>query len=566
MKRAALLVAALIVLGGCTDKGSKPGESSGKAGGESGCSEAAVAGGVNSLPAPPGEEPEYGDMLVRRLDAEPATLNPLTATDAYEQRINSFVMESLLGTDLATGEPEPALAESWEVGDDKVTFTFHMRKNATFHDGTPVTADDVIYSMDRIMDTRVDAPVLRSYYVDCESYEKLDDYTVRVKWKKPYFLALEWAGGAPVMPRHVLDDGTDFNKHPFGRHPVGSGPYKFAEWQTGQKILLERYDGYWGEKPYVDRIYWKIITGDEVALRVMKKGELDFIPRLSPTQWMMQTSSREFLDRFNKLYYDYPTYNYIGWNQRNPLFQDKRVRQSLTMLLNREAVRREIYHCLATIATGPFFPKNGYFDPGIEPWPYDPARAKAQLIEAGWMDTDGDGIIDKDGVPFRFELSFTAGVPEWERLAIIYKEDLKKAGIDMQIRTLEWAVFAENVAQWKFDACAMSWALTSKPDSYQIWHSSQADIPGSSNHVGFKNEEVDRLIELNRAEFDKDKRIEYCRQIHRIMHEEQPYTFNMVRMELSVVDKRFHDVVPYPVRPIFKFDKWYVPKGMQKYQ
>jgi len=521
-------------------------------------------GGMRSAPAPEGEEPSRGGVLLWRMEAEPGTLNPLTATDLYEQVINSFILESLLSTDIKTGELEPGLAESWEVADDKVTFTFHMRKNATFHDGHPVTADDVIYTLDRIMDPKVDAPVLRSYYSGMESYEKLDDFTVRIKWKEPYFLALEFVGGVQALPRHILDDGTDFNTHPFGRRPVGSGPYRFVEWETGRKIRIERYEDYWGEEPYLDGIYWKIITEEEVALRVLKKGELDFIRRVPPSLWIRQ-NSKSFLQKFNKLYYDYPTYNYIGWNMRKPMFADKRVRQALTMLLNRPVIRKEVYHCLATIADGPFYPKFGYSDPSIEPWPYDPGRAKELLAEAGWKDTDGDGVLDREGEPFRFELSFTSGVPEWERLAVIYQQDLKKAGIDMKIRTFEWATFLQNVSQWKFDASALSWALPSKPDPYQVWHSSQADIVGSSNHVGYKNEEVDRLIELNRREFDEEKRKEYCRKIHRVLHEEQPYTFVMVRMELSVLDKRVRGVIPYPIRPVFEFDKWYIPETLRKH-
>jgi len=522
-------------------------------------------GGVTSVPTPPGETPGPGGTLIWRIGAEPGTLNPITATDAYEQLINSFILESLVGQDIKTGEIEPALAESWEVGEDKVTFTFHLRKDATFHDGHPVDADDVIHSMDLIMDPKVDAPVLRSYYSDMESYQKIDDHTVRIRWKKPYFLALEFAGGVPVMPKHIIDDGTDFNKHPYGRKPIGSGPYKFVKWDTGQRIVVEKNEDYWGDKPYLERIQWKIITGDEVALQVLKKGEIDFLQRLSPTLWVRRASSERFMEQFNKLYYDYPTYNYIGWNLRKPMFQDKRTRQALTMLLNREVIKKEVYHNLATIADGPFFPKNGYDDPNIESWPYDPERAKTLLAAVGWADHDNDGILDMDGKPFRFELSFTAGVAEWERLAIIWQEDMKKVGIDMRIRTFEWAVFAENVAQWKFDACAMSWALTSKPDPYQLWHSSQADVSGSSNHVGFKNDRVDALIELNRREYDAEVRKKYCREIHRIIHEEQPYTFNMVRKELSVVDKRVKNIHPYSIRPVFEFDKWYIPASMRKY-
>jgi peptide/nickel transport system substrate-binding protein len=369
----------------------------------------------------------------------------------------------------------------------------------------------------------------------------------------------------PIVPSHILDDGTDFNQHPYGRKPVGSGPYQFVEWDTGQRIVLRRYPGYLGKRPHFERVEFRILTNDDVALQILKKGELDFIERVKRIQWLRQTGGKDFTERFNKIHYNYPGYSYIGWNMRKPMFADKRVRQALTMLLNREAMLKEIFYCLGRIATGPFYFATPFADPDIKPYPYDPKGAEKLLAEAGWKDTDGDGILDKDGIPFRFELSFTADVPEWEQMAVMYKQDLKKAGIDMVIRKLEWAVFLDNVQQWKFDACAMAWALDANPDPYQLFDGSQADIKASSNHVGFKNAEVDRLIELNRAEFDRDQRIQYCRRIDRIIHDEQPYTFFLTGEHLSVLDKRIHNVITYPIRPCLQFNDWYVPKAMQKY-
>ncbi len=575
MKKAAILLAVLLAFGaGCKKRGNDKGSNSGPGKdvrtGETvetkksaGCS-AVDPGGVTSIPAPAGEVPDDGDALVRRLPAEPGTLNPLTATDAYEQSINyPFVIETLLDQDLATGELKPLLAESWDVSPDKLTFTFHLRKDVKWHDGKPLTVDDVVFTYDKLMDPKVDAASYRSYFGDMESYEKIDDYTFLVKWKKPYFKSLEMIGGTPVLPKHALDDGTDFNKHPYGRAPLGSGPYVFDKWETGQRIVLKRNPNYWGKKPHFDSVVFKILTNDDVALSLMKKGELDTLG-LSPLQWVYQTGTSQFNEKNHKIHYHYPGYSYIGWNLRKPLFQDKRVRKALTMLLNREAILEKIYYCLGSIQTGPYDQTGDFADPDIKPYPFDPKAAGALLAEAGWTDEDGDGILDKDGMAFRFEMSFTAQLPEVEKAMRIYKEDLRKAGIDMEIRTLEWAVFLQNVQEWKFDATALGWALASNPDSYQLWHSSQADIKSSSNHVGFKSARVDELIELNREEFDRNKRIEYCREIHRVLHEEQPYTFFISSEALSAVDKRIHNVVPHPIRPIFLYNEWYVPKAMQK--
>jgi len=530
------------------------------------CQNPPDVGGVASVPAPAGEQPSDGDQLIRHLGSEPGTLNYLISTDAEGTEILAFIMESLLDMDLTTGALKPLLAEKWEVSPDNLTFTFHLRHGVKFHNGQPFNADDWMFSMDRVMDPKVDAAPMRADFLDMESYKKIDDYTIVVKWKKPYYNALEAVAGLPILPRLSFQPGEDFNRSPYGRHPIGTGPYRFVEWVTGQRIVIERNPDWWGtEKPHIAGIVNKIITDDNVALQVLKKGELDFMPRLMRPQWLEQTNTPDFLARFNKIHLPYPSYSWIGWNMRRPLFQDKRVRQALTMLLNRDLILEKIFRCIGQMTSGPFYSRTPLYDQSIKPWPFDPARAKTLLAEAGWKDTDGDGVLEKDGVEFRFELSFTSQVPEWQQLAELYQQDLKKAGIAMDIRTLEWAVFSQNVQEWKFDACAMAWAMTAHPDLYTLFHSSQADVPGSQNYVGYKNPEVDRLIEENRGEFDEQKRIEYAHQIHRLIHEDQPYTFLLSSERLTAIDKRFHNVQPKPLRPCFKYDEWYVPAAEQKY-
>lgn len=529
------------------------------------CGEIDFRPAVNSLPAPPGEKPADGDWLILRLEGEPGTLNPIILNDVPALQINQFMQEGLLERDIGTLEFKPKLAERWEVSADKLTFTFWLRRGVKWHDGAPFTAHDVVYSFQRIMDPKVDAAVARSYYSQCESVIALDDYTVQFHWRRPYFKALEFSGGIDIVPRHLFADGADFNSHPFGRHPIFTGPYRFQEWKTGQEIVLERNPDYWGERPRLDRIVFKIIIDDTVALQVFKKGGVDFLERLSAVQWNEQTNSPAFLAKAHKLYYDYPFFSYIGWNLRRPPFDDRRVRLAMTLALNREAILKTVYGCMGTVISGSAYFKTPYYDESIRPWPYAPDQARRLLDEAGWVDHDQDGWRDRDGKPFRFEFLYSSGSSTAEMIATIFKEDLKKLGVDMTIRQLEWAVFLQQIQNWDFDACTLGWALEADPDFYQIWDSSQAEIKGSSNHVGFKHPEVDRLIELNRREFDRQKRIEYARRIHRLLHEEQPYTFLFAPKWLSVINNRFHNVITYPLRPCFKFEEWYVPVELQKY-
>jgi peptide/nickel transport system substrate-binding protein len=556
-----LLILAAVVIGSCKQKSPAAPQTE-----NSSCpSKPEFPGAVDKILPDPEQKPTPGDWLVRRMPSEPATLNPVTATDIYAEYIDSLVLEPMLYLNPATQDFEPLLAERYEISPDKLDLTFYLRKDVRWHDGKPLTADDVIFTFQKIMDPKVDSAALRVYFIDCTKAEKIDEHTVRFHWKQPYFKALETVGQTMfIIPKHLFDDSTDFNKHPFARKPVGTGPYRLTSWETGKKIELVRNEQYWGKKPYFQRIIFKVITDDNVALQVFNQGELDVVG-LTPTQWLKQTNYPEFLKKNHKLYYDYPAFGYIGWNMRRTPFDDRRVRTAMTLLLNRQAILKNIFSCLGQVVSGPNYINTPYYDPSVKPLPYDPEQAKKILDEAGWSDHNGDGIRDKDGKDFKFEFLLPAGSADTEKIATIYKEDLARVGITMEIRKLEWAVFLQNIQEFSFDACTLGWVLDAFPDLYQIWHSSMADVKGSSNHVGYKNPEVDRLIEQARQEFDKQKRIELNRQIHRIIAQDQPYTFLFTFKELAALDKRLTNVVPYPIRPIFLYTEWFVPAGMQKY-
>jgi len=510
-----------------------------------------------------GTEPVTGDWLVRHLSSEPATLNPITATDAYESVINGYIYESLLDLDNATLELVPRLAKSWEVSDDKLQFTFTLKDGLHWQDGKVLTTEDILYTFDRVTDPLVDAPHLRSYYKDLKKVEALDEKTVRFTYAYPYFKALDMIGGLSIMPKHIFEsaEGQEFNTHPVGRAPVGSGPYSFVKWETGTDIVLERYPDYWGEKHHMDRIVFKIITDNTVALQVLKKQEMDFMG-FTPIQWVRQTDSDRFNNNFDKLRYPSLGYSYIGWNLRKPMFADKRVRRALAMLTDREAFVENLWYGLGRVVSGNFFIDTPEYDKSIEPLPFDPGAAAKLLEEAGWSDHDGDGVIDREGTPFRFEFTFSSGSTTGEQLATILQESLKKVGIEMTIRQLEWALFTQLLDDRAFDAVTLGWRLPVLADPYQVWHSSQADK--GSNFVGFVNEEADRIIVDARSEFDREKRSAMYRRFHRILHEEQPYTFLFSRDSLVALDKRFENVKVYPLGP--DSTEWYVPAEVQRYK
>jgi peptide/nickel transport system substrate-binding protein len=240
-------------------------------------------------------------------------------------------------------------------------------------------------------------------------------------------------------------------------------------------------------------------------------------------------------------------YRYIGYNLRNPLFKDRRVRQALTHLVDREKIVREVCHGLARVITGNFFIGTPYYDKSIKPYAFSVEKATQLLAEAGWTDTDGNGILDKDGRDFEFTILAPSGNSNYDKMLPMIKEDMAKAGIVMNIKNLEWSVFVQALGKKEFEACICGWGLGFEADPYQLWHSSQADILESSNHVSFKNKKADELIEKIRTCFDLKKRIELCHEFHKIMHIEQPYTFLFSPDTLLAINGRYRNVRIFPV-------------------
>lgn len=490
------------------------------------------------------------------IGAEPDTLNPLTASDAYSSQILDMVNDSLIERDRDTLEFKPKIASRWEIAKDHLSYIFYLRQDVHWQDGVLLTADDVVYSFQKIQDPKVEAPFLRVYYADVEKVEKLDNFTVKFIYKKPYFLGLSVCGSMPILPKHLFDDGSDFNSHPLARKPVGSGPYKFLEWKTGQKIVLVRNENYWGVKPAIQKIEYKIVGDDTVSLQLLKKNEIDYAP-LRPIQWMRQTDSEKFNSQFQKLKYILPGFNFIGWNSLSPFFADKNVRRAMTLLIDRQKILEKINYGLGQVVESPFFVGGPQYNADLQKLLYNPKLALELLNQAGWKDTNGDGILDDGGKSrqkneeenninikrFEFTFLYPASSKFSERMAPLLKEDLAKVGIVMNIERIEWAAFLGRIEGKKFDATSLGWSAGFEDDSYQVWHSSQAKIERGSNFVSFTNAEADQLIENARTEFDTNKRNQLYYDLQKIIADQQPYTFLFSSNSLLAVSRRFDNVI-----------------------
>lgn len=517
-------------------------------------------------------EANEGDWLVMGMAGEPGTLNPVTSTDAYASQImygmssRGLIFESLLAYDLDSMELKPLLAESYEISKDGLQITFKLKDNIWFSDGKPVTAEDVLFSYKVLKDPLIDAASRANYLSNVVDANIVDKRTIRFRLNEPYFKALETLGTLiTIIPKHVYEykDAKEFNNR--RSDPVGSGPYVFEKWDVGREIVLKRNERYWGERARLDKIVYKFISNEVASLQSLRSHQIDMLETTAEQYWTL-SKDNQFTSEFEPIKFWAPgtSYSYIGWNCTSPIFSDSRVRLAMTEIVNRELIAQQISKGISVVAWSPFYINGTQIDKSIKPWPYDPENARKLLAEAGWKDTNGDGILDKDGKPLTFGLMYASGAPVLERITKIIKDDAARAGIMIKLEPYEGSVLLERVKKHEFEAYMAAWVGGGiEDDPFQIWHSSQISNQGS-NHICYKNPEVDRLIEEARRTLDKPKRDELYHRFQKILHNEQPYTFMLTRPELQFIDKRFKNVKIHKLG-IDERD-WYVPKEMQRYK
>ena len=475
------------------------------------------------------KNPPVNQLIISSI-GDASFLNPVLAQDSASSEINGFVFNGLLKYDkdlILVGD----LAESWEVKEGaRPEITFTLRPGVRWHDGRPFTAEDVRFTYQTIMDEKTNT-VRRSDYELVDRLEVLDDRHLRVIYKEPFSPGLSsWTMG--IIPQHLLA-GADINTTPFNRRPVGTGPFKFDEWVSDEKIALTANPDYFEGRPYLDRIIYRIIPETSLSEIELLTGGIDLFSTYPHQYQRMSRDPRLTLYRYPSL-----GYTYVGYNQNSVLFQDRRVRQALTMAINREEMITFILFGLGQQATGPFPGHLWYSDPKVAPWPFDPARARRYLKEAGWEDRDGDGILEKDGQPFRFTLITNSGNEVRKDVGVLIQRYWRDLGIDVKLEMYEWSVFLKNFINPRhFDACILGWSLGVDPDAYNIWHSKQ--IKDGFNFIGYRNPVADRLWEAGRREYQPDKRRQIYYQLQALLAEDQPYTFLFVSDALPALQRKF---------------------------
>lgn len=487
-------------------------------------------------------------------------LNPVIANDHSSGEINGLIFNGLVKYDKdikLIGD----LAERWEVTNGGKTITFYLRKGVRWHDGVEFTAEDCLFTYQKFIDPAVATPYSSSY-MDVLKAEAVSKHIFRVTYKEPFSPALE-SWGAGMIPKHLLE-GKDINTDDFNRHPVGTGPFKIKEWLASQKLVLEANGDYFEGRPNIDQFIYRIIPDSSTIFQELLSGGVDYMESLTPLQYLRKSETPRIKDNYRKFRFPANRYTYLGYNLLSPLFADIKVRQAIAYAIDRQSVIDGILLGLGRPCTGPFSDVSWAYNPRAKSYDYDPNLARRMLADAGWKDNNGDGVLEKDGRPFRFTIMTNQGNNERIRTAEIIQQNLKAVGIAVDIRVMEWQAFLEQIDKRSFDAMILGWSMSRDPDLYDIWHSSKTK-KGEYNFIGYKNAEVDRLLVEGRRIFDIHERKKIYYRIHEILAEEQPYAFLYVPDMTPIVHKRFKGIKVEPLGIDYNFIKWYVPKNRMEW-
>jgi peptide/nickel transport system substrate-binding protein len=504
------------------------------------------------VPAIDTSKPQDGGTLYRRLNLDVSTLNPVNLANRYDRLVANYLFTPVVNLDRSL-MPIPGLADSWEISEDGLTYRFKLNKKATFSNGQPVRASDVVFTLRKIADPKTEAVQVHDAFasLDLEKTRAIDDHTVEVVFRQRLAAQLVRFNDVMVLPEAVYSIG-ELRKDFFIR-AVGSGPYMLVRRDVGKEIVLQRRKDYWGVRPHIETIVFKVVDDHAVAFKALLNGDLDESLVTSDT-WLRERNnpqSTRVIDfqRFYTL-----NYNFIAWNNRNPFFKDKRVRRAMSMCIPLDVVVQELFQGTARAMSGPFTPDEWAYNPTVPVIKYDPAGAQELLAAAGWRDTNADGVLDKDGKPFHFSLIAMSGSATSKQIAQMVQSELKKIGVQADVAMMEGGQAISRLMGGNYDAAYLSWDLDADPDPYAIFHSSQFPGSGGQNWVFYSNPEADRIMDEARHELDTSKRKDLYWRLHEILAEDQPYTWVVQVSAKWGINKRVHGVVSSRG---FGFFQWY---------
>jgi peptide/nickel transport system substrate-binding protein len=506
-----------------------------------------------------GDEPKRGGQVIIGVPTDISTLNEYQSTGESTE----FAIIDLMFPSLMVEQPDylqhppsfaPRLATSWEFSQDNRTLTFHLRDDARWSDGVPVTAEDVRFTFTVQKDKRVGSSGLEfKDFID--DVEVVDPHTARFHFTRVYPYQLMDANDGHIVPAHK------WGKIPFEKwrntdfEPIvaTAGPFRLASHTPNQTLILDRDPGYWGQpRPYLDRLVFRVIPEVSSLINQLISGEIDLVQQIQPRD------AQRVRDDPDLEIVEFPSRNwgFVAWNNRSPLFSDRRVRRALSLGINRKAAVDTVFHGFAQLAVGPVLSSMWAFNRNLQQLPFDPKQAAALLADAGWSKRNEKGILVRDGRPFAFDLAYPATNPMRAELAVLIQSDLARLGIAVRPMQTEFTAFVAATETGNFDAVLWAWEEATKVDLTTVW-ASPSTTAGSNNFIGYSNPEVDRLIAAAREEPDYTRAKVVLDRIQEIVVEDQPVTFLYESKQLVGINRRIRGADINAMGVYFNVEEWY---------
>lgn len=513
---------------------------------------ARAAAGQEALPK--------GDAMLIGVIGEPSNMIPMLSSDSSSSEVSGSFYVAPLKYDKDLNVALWA-AESFETLDGGRLLRFALRPGIRWEDGVELTAADVEFTYLKMIDPKTPTAYAGDYKA-IKAFRVTGRYSFEVEYEYPYPRSLStWMSG--IWPRHALD-GQDLRTTPLIRKPLSCGPYLLREWETGSRLSLWSNPGYFMGEPPVARRIFRIIPDVTTIFLELKAGKIDIMDSMTGLQYRYQAQGEDFKREYNTYRTLAFAYTYMGYNLKSPLFSDARVRVAFAHALNKRDIIKGALLGQGEPVTGPYKPDSWAYNTAIKDYPHDPQKALALLAEAGWT-RGADGRLQKDGQPFSFTLLTNQGNEQRVTTAVIIQNQLEQIGIEVKIRTVEWAAFLKQfVIPGHFDAIILGWTLPQDPDGFDVWHSSRRDE--GLNFIGYADAEVDANLEAARATLDRNIRKAHYDRFQEILHRDQPYCFLYVPYQLSAVQKRFKGIEPAPAGIFYNSYEWWVSPGDQRYR
>jgi len=497
-----------------------------------------------------------GDNIIIGDYVEPTIINPILTHSSISAMLKGIIFDGLIKLDEKM-ESVPHLALSWESSPDGRTWIFNLRRDVKFHDGAELTAEDVRFTFDKILDPSINSPYITTFK-SFKTVNVKDRYTVEIELKNPS-PSLPFYLDVGILPKHLLV-GKDLRTAELNYHPIGTGPFKIESWSKDE-IILKANEDYFEGRPYLNRVTAKFFKDQRVSWAELMRGTVDCVFLASSKNYGVIEGISEF-----KVYsFLVPYYDILTLNESNISLFQKEVRRALNYAVDKESIITRVLRGKGQVSSGTIFPQSWAYNKAIEPYPYNPKKAAKLLENAGWMDTNGNHILDKDGKELEFVLLIVDGDDVARGCALQIQQQLLDIGIRMKVKILPFPTMYERyLSTKKFDASLLT-ILSDTPDrNYTWWHSSQ--INGGFNVFSYKNEKVDDLLDRGRITLDREERKKIYHRFQREIHDDPPGIFLFWRDYLIGIHKRFRGVRLSPAGILSNIHEWYVPKEEQKYK